>query len=1055
MAVKHIFTYVVLLLLCTGALAQRKVVDQTAEFNTFNQGMWGPGNAPGINNTFEIFPEYSIRLPFDTRDFTILTIEGLKFGAGIDGFFEFGIGPFQFVIEGFELGSVDVNYPSTVSIDVPQDGSFNAGETINILSDFNANPGARIVTRYPSAENARIALELGLLFDADIGFTACLAGCLPRLSVFDVFNVIGTRPQPLLDQDFKFFEITLDEITYICDAFDPLAPEDAFQCTVPGVGNPPSYSFTDSKNIFTADAELPFVQTTSQIVGNRVLVATGEHAYVNNSVNVISLIALIPVVKPFAQVIEGSVDLLTVKDFVGNDVSVTVSWALVRIALEVPITHKQRFVFEPEIVTTLEFPDTVTYVVKSQTKGDISGRGPTLEYQIGDEVNVDFPCEYEFMDVTATHRIINDFSNKTNDNIKLQLTVEALDFGLHVDPFIIIPRICIPIPFADDLCVGPVGTPPLDIDPDPLWTPDPIVLIDQDFPPYIDRTWELANFNDVEAPLFRLEPREAQVNFATTDVVCFGESTATITTDFPNATEPVQYEWSFGSTSKSPVNVPGGKHEVKITDARECILFESVTIGQPEELTAEISATDISCTGATEADINLVVEGGTGPYTFLWNTSATSPGLVDQVAGTYSVTITDDNGCSIERSITIEQPTDLVVRIFNPVEPSCAGASDGSLDLFVDGGTPPYSFLWSNGQIGQSIDELPAGNYSVEVTDVNRCTLVDNITLSQPAALQAAVSTTADVSCFSEANGGLTVLAQGGTPPYEYTWYNKDITLGAKSTSIDNLASGFYSVEVLDSKGCRIVIDRVVNQPLAPLQASMIPTHVTCSGNNDGAIDLIVEGGTPPYRYLWSNGATAEDVSNLAEGAYEVLVTDDNDCTVGTKTLVITPREIVPSLIISDVSCQDQEDASIEIRAIRGGFEPYTVQWSTGSTDMMIEALAEGSYGVTITDDEGCVFQETIDITKNDITCLFIPNSFSPNGDDINDTWKIRNIELYPSVQLRVFNRWGVNVFENTGYERPWDGMFQGRQLEPGTYYYIIDLKDGSPLYTGPLSILQ
>ena len=1049
--VKYTLVYTLLFLLLPSVhYAQRKEVQQSMSFETFNQGMWGPGNAPGINNTFEIFPEYAIDLPFDTRDVTILTIEGLEFGAGIDGFVKLGIGPFQFVIEGFEFGSIDVNYPTELTIDVPADGSFNSGETISILSDFRAGAGAELITRYPNADDARIALELGLLFDMDMGFTACLIDCLPRVSIFDLVQPAGA-PSPLLDKDLKFFEVTLSEMTYIC----PTAP--SFQCVEPGISVPPTFKVDVSNGLFKAEARLPNVQTTSMLIGNKVLEATGEDPYITTRLDVIKLIQSfqIPALTQVLQAVNSERTLFKIKDFASNDVRLRVTWVLLDVDLAVPITHKQEFVFEPSIITRLDFPDTVGFEVRSATARDKIGRGVSFEYTVGDNVSIDFPCTYEFMDVIATHKLKNQFSNKTLDNIGLNLEVTALTFGILIDPFIIIPEVCIPIPLAGDVCVGPIGTPAID-ESVTLVPTKSIELISQDFPPYIDRTWELGGFRDTTLAPFRIQPRRQQVAFATTGVECYDDATGTITTTFPGASTPVQYEWSFGSTDQSPVNVPGGTHNVKITDANECVLFESVRIQQPELLEAEIFATNIACDGAAEADIMLDVSGGTGAYTYRWSVPGeTSSSLRDRGAGTCSVEITDANNCMVEKTITITAPEPLVVEIFNPLEPSCTGAGDGALDLFVGGGTPPYSFLWSNGQIGKSIDELPSGDYRVTVTDVNGCTLSDNITLGEPNPLQANVVTTADVTCFSEANGGLAVFAQGGTPPYQYTWFNEDVTLGAATTAIDNLASGFYTVEVIDSKGCRVTIDRVVNQPLAPLRATMTPTHVTCLENNDGSIDLTVEGGTPPYRYAWSNGARSEDITNLTAGVYEVLVIDNNNCSVGTKTLVITPNEITPSTRVSNVSCLDQQDASIEVTAIRGGFEPYTVEWSTGATGMSIEGLAEGSYSVIIRDNVGCTYEETFDISVNEVACLFIPTSFSPNGDDINDTWVIRNIELYPSVELRVFNRWGQDVYQNVGYSTPWDGRYRGGLLEPGTYYYIIDLKDGSSLFKGSLSILQ
>lgn len=134
---------------------------------------------------------------------------------------------------------------------------------------------------------------------------------------------------------------------------------------------------------------------------------------------------------------------------------------------------------------------------------------------------------------------------------------------------------------------------------------------------------------------------------------------------------------------------------------------------------------------------------------------------------------------------------------------------------------------------------------------------------------------------------------------------------------------------------------------------------------------------------------------------------------------------------------------------------PYAIQWSTGESTEFIAGLSQGLYSVTVTDALGCHVTESREIRGNEADCLFIPNAFSPNGDGTNDVWNIRNLDLYPGAQVRVLNKWGMLVFESLHYNQPWDGAFNGKTLEPGTYYYIVDLNNGEAVHQGYLMILR
>lgn len=1042
------------------ALCQ-KIVTQTANFSTNSpQNMWGPGNALGINENFEIFPEFRPGpYTFDTSPFTKFNIEGLEFGASLSGLVDFGVGPFTFEISGFTAGEIEVDYPAEITLEMPDDDSFNAGETIVIRSAFNAGVGAELSTRYPEA--GIVKLDLDYLFDAQFGVDICFIDCTPRISIIPPPGV--NAPSPLVDQELIFFQLTTDSIVYICDnTMDPIAfAQNPFQCiediSAPWTIPPPPLG----DNLpFSIEATLPHVTTTSAIgPGGQVLLANGDSVYVTANLDIIQTLGFLPPpVGPIIGNLNGSREFKVIPDFSGELKGVTIEWELIGLDLVLPITHNQDFDFTPRTFTTLTFPDTVEYVVHSSRQGDIPGKGVNIMYEVGDSVSLNFPCEYAFMDVTARHSFQGRLTNDTYDQIGLFLDMRLFTITVTIDRFVIFPEICIPIPFVGDVC-----TPELAIDPPTIPTIGPLfedrfpLVPNINFPSYFKDGWVVTDFNTVDIPTpFRIQPRQKSIDLVATDVVCFGDSTGTIETTFNNPPGELRYEWSFGGAMEDPVGLPAGVHYVKITDNNGCEYFESIEISQPDELKATITATAIDCEGTLESNIEVLAVGGTGTLSYSWNSSALdSPVLTNQPAGFYSVIISDASGCRITREINIEEPNSLDIAIFNPIEPTCFGEEDGALELYVAGGTPPYQYSWSSGDVDQRPENLSSGDYSVTVTDANGCQRFETIFLDQPTELIGSIIKVADVDCFSGDSGALQATVSGGTPPYAYSWINEDITLGVQTATISNLQSGEYRVEVLDALGCRITINESITEPRNPLSAEIIPSHLTCVEGSNGSLDLTVLGGTEPYTFVWSNGATTEDISNLAEGSYEVNITDANGCTIGTKMVIITPQPIKISFTKENVSCADQADGSISITKIEGGFGPYTIRWSTGAIDEEINELSEGEYSVTVIDAAECSITRFIQIDKFDRECLFIPSAFSPNGDGVNDTWVIRNSQLYPQMTVRVFNRWGLDVLSTADYNIPWNGVFNGRELEPGTYYYIVDLKDGSAPRRGTLTIVQ
>jgi hypothetical protein len=285
-----------------------------------------------------------------------------------------------------------------------------------------------------------------------------------------------------------------------------------------------------------------------------------------------------------------------------------------------------------------------------------------------------------------------------------------------------------------------------------------------------------------------------------------------------------------------------------------------------------ITGEDPSCFGGNDGEASVSVNGGTAPYTYLWSdgqTTATATGLT---AGTYTVTVTDANDCSVSESITLTEPTELLAEVVAG-SIDCFGESDATATVTASGGTPPYTYLWDDpaSQTTATATGLPAGTYQVTVTDSQGCIVVESITIVEPAALELTIDSD-DVLCFGESTGSATANVSGGTPDYTYLWSD-----GQTTQIATGLAAGTYEVTVTDANGCEITESITITQP-EEILLSTATTDANCSDSDDGTATVTATGGTAPYSYLWSDGQTTQTAIGLAAGDYSVTVTDTNGC---------------------------------------------------------------------------------------------------------------------------------------------------------------------------------
>jgi len=444
-----------------------------------------------------------------------------------------------------------------------------------------------------------------------------------------------------------------------------------------------------------------------------------------------------------------------------------------------------------------------------------------------------------------------------------------------------------------------------------------------------------------------IQPASAlSVSSSVSQITCNGAADGIINLTVSGGSAPYSFNWSHGSTLEDLSNLSAGTYTVTVTDNNGCTFTDSFTITDPPVLTLNEVVTDIDCNGAANGEIDITVGGGEGPYTFAWSNGATTEDVSNLGPGSYSVTVTDARGCTINDSYTISQPTALGFS-YTSVDVSCFGFSDGSIDITVTGGTAPYDYSWSGGEITEDIGSLAAGNYTVTVTDFNGCTINQTITIAQPVAPLSDTGVANDISCFGGSDGSIQLNPTGGTAPYTYSWSN-----GATTKDISGLTDGSYQVTITDDKGCSITETFTINMPPAML-ASGTQTNILCNGDATGSIDLTVSGGTAPYSYAWSNGATSQDLTNIVAGNYQVTISDASGCSLVRNFTITQPLALLIGENVEDVSCFGVSDGFIDL-SVSGGIAPYTYAWSNGATTQDLFNISGGNYSVTITDGNGC-----------------------------------------------------------------------------------------------------
>jgi gliding motility-associated-like protein len=476
-----------------------------------------------------------------------------------------------------------------------------------------------------------------------------------------------------------------------------------------------------------------------------------------------------------------------------------------------------------------------------------------------------------------------------------------------------------------------------------------------------------------------------------TNVNCFGANTGSATINAAGGTAPVTFTWSPGNLSgTSQTGLAAGTYTINALDANACVSSTTVLITQPTaSLTGLISNTVAPGCGSSTGSASVTASGGTPTYSYSWSPNGgTTPSVSNLSSGNSTVTITDSKGCTQSVVVSLASVSGPTLSVVSQTSVSCLGASTGAATVSAAGGTGPYTYTWSPGNlVGASQSSLAAGVYTVTVRDVNLCSGTGTISITQPTAGITGTIATTPTGCGNSI-GSATVTASGGVPAYTYTW---GPTPGS-GTSISGLGVGSYSVIVADAQGCSITLNTSISTSgTGPALSISSQTNAVCASSTNAGASISATG-TGPFTYTWNPvGGNSATSSGLSGGTYTVFVSDASLC-VSTITVNITqPPVIVVTVTNTTASCGNYDGTATV--TMSGGTGSLTPLWSVNSNSATVTGLSAGTYSVLVTDATGCTAAAITNVnsvgsltvnTSSDVTINDGENTqitaFIPNG---------------------------------------------------------------------------
>lgn len=632
------------------------------------------------------------------------------------------------------------------------------------------------------------------------------------------------------------------------------------------------------------------------------------------------------------------------------------------------------------------------------------------------------------------------------------------------------------------------------------------------------------------------------------NVSCFGGTDGSATVNIIGGIPAYSYQWNTipVQTTSEASGLSAGNYSITITDIAGCSAVASITITEPQELIANVLAHHATCNNHN-GSASVTASGGSPSYTYSWNTNPiqTNDQATNLSSGNYTVTITDANGCITSATASVES---LSVMTLNTTSNNvtCNGGSDGSAAVTSAGGTPIYTFNWNTtpNQNTPQASNLPAGTYTITVTDANGCELLKTVTIEEPAPILLSLQKS-NPTCIS--GGNATVSAIGGTPSYSYKW---NTSPEQSNMTASGLSPGTYSVTVTDLNNCQSTESITLDAPPEPI--ADFGFNSTCIGNateftdnstissgqiisrewdfgnliansnnysidknplhlyetvgtfntqliittdlgcKDTAIKLIEVYPKPIVKFgEFKQGCEAvcvnfKDSSSITKGFIQSWIWNFGDPSSSANTSIVQnpthcynqPGNYKVTLqVTSDHGCTNQliipdivkvykaprvdlgpdqkicTETEVNIQRILNAGPGRKYLWKpSGDTSQLIYVNAPGTYNVTVTDENNCSATELVNVREVCPPRLYIGNAFSPDGDRINDQYNVYSAHV-GKFQMLIFNRWGEIIFESRNPDHHWDGIYRDEPMPVGVYAWIITYEGDSDEYRGPYKL--
>lgn len=559
-------------------------------------------------------------------------------------------------------------------------------------------------------------------------------------------------------------------------------------------------------------------------------------------------------------------------------------------------------------------------------------------------------------------------------------------------------------------------------------------------------------------------PPKIEIDFIPVSPSCVGGSDGSLTVQINGGVGmPYDITWFDGSRASLVNNLEAGNYCVTVVDSEECEEVSCFNLPDAPSIRIDANVNPESCESDCNGSIDISTMGGSGNFNFAWsgpsNFNSLDQNLTDLCAGLYSLTITERNNVNCSETFEVEIGTASELEAFIQVNRfiSCFGGEDGILLAVPEGGVDPYEYAWSNNVTSINVNaalNLSAGAYTLTITDANGCTSSVEQELLQPDSLELKF-VNSDVLCFGENTGKTELTITGGTNPYSIEWETGD-----NGNELDSIFAGNYTVSVTDRLGCTTIDKTLILEPLDSIVIIPEISPVTCFGGRDGQISIFTENAAIPVSYSLDNENFKFDNTfvGLSAGEHTIYVIDDNDCTQEL-TIII---EQAPELDL---------DLGEPIVVLLGGAVTLNVVVLNNTGDLsyiwdapniidfsctncpnpeVINILETFTAQVVVTDENGCTGREFINVFVDEEDRIFVPEIFTPNGDNINDRLNIFGSDDLFIESFKVYSRWGNLVYEGFNMEpndpsNGWDGTFKGELAPTGTYTWTSSfiLKSG------------